>query len=174
MLSHQYTRQLSTSPPPVPATSYSSTYPPNEEVAPIFCSPDSPNDNIFTALTPEMLSYAYQVPLFSDEPFVPSFEFESDTLARRNPFDVDHGGDQGNSREKRYIGSMEVGPSLMNIELVGTDEEDSTDDDSVEMELAVDSEEGESEQDGLCSATPMKTPQNRVDELLREWTTIMN
>jgi hypothetical protein len=59
MFSHQYTRQLSTSPPPFSVQSYS-TYPAPDAVT--YSMPyttTSPYHSIPTTLTPEMPSYAY-------------------------------------------------------------------------------------------------------------------
>ncbi|KAJ4408741.1 hypothetical protein N0V91_002997 [Didymella pomorum] len=66
MFSHQYTRQLSTSPPPFSVAQYSSTYPAPDAVA--YSMPyttNSPYHTIPTTLTPEMPSYAYLPPLSS-------------------------------------------------------------------------------------------------------------
>jgi hypothetical protein len=63
MFSHQYTRQLSTSPPPFSVASYSSTYPAPDAVAYSMPYSTSPYHTIPTTVTPEMPSYAYLPPL---------------------------------------------------------------------------------------------------------------
>jgi hypothetical protein len=66
MFSHQYTRQLSTSPPPFSVASYSSTYPAPDAIA--YSMPyatTSSYHTIPTTLTPEMPSYAYLPPPYS-------------------------------------------------------------------------------------------------------------
>ncbi|CAO2650464.1 Nn.00g017560.m01.CDS01 [Neocucurbitaria sp. VM-36] len=68
MFSHQYTRQLSTSPPPFSVASYSSAYPAPDAVAYSMPYSTSPYHTIPTTLTPEMPSYAYLPPLSSTYP----------------------------------------------------------------------------------------------------------
>jgi hypothetical protein len=66
MFLHQYTRQLSTSPPPFSVAQYSSTYPAPDAVA--YSMPyttNSPYHTIPTTLTPEMPPYNYLPPLSS-------------------------------------------------------------------------------------------------------------
>lgn len=63
MFSHQYTRQLSTSPPPpFSVASYSSAYPAPDAVAYSMPYSTSPYHTIPTTLTPEMPSYTYLPP----------------------------------------------------------------------------------------------------------------
>ncbi|OSS45871.1 hypothetical protein B5807_09655 [Epicoccum nigrum] len=66
MFSHQYTRQLSTSPPPFSVASYSSSYPAPDAVP--YSMPyttASPYHTIPTTLTPEMPTYTYLPPPLS-------------------------------------------------------------------------------------------------------------
>jgi hypothetical protein len=66
MFSHQYTRQLSTSPPPFSVASYSSSYPAPDAIP--YSMPyttASPYHTIPTTLTPEMPSYTYLPPPLS-------------------------------------------------------------------------------------------------------------
>lgn len=66
MFSHQYTRQLSTSPPPFSVASYSSSYPAPDAVP--YSMPyttASPYHTIPTTLTPEMPAYTYLPPPLS-------------------------------------------------------------------------------------------------------------
>lgn len=107
MFSHQYTRQLSTSPPPFSVASYSSTYPAPDAVA--YSMPyttNSPYHTIPTTLTPEMSSYAYlPPPLSSTYPttlpsLVPSMKSEYYADDELSPFGVGYAA----------IGGIEIPP----------------------------------------------------------------
>lgn len=107
MFSHQYTRQLSTSPPPFSVASYSSTYPAPDAVAysmPYTTNP--PYHTIPTTLTPEMPSYAYlPPPLSSTYPttlpsLVPSMKSEYYAEEDLSPFGVGYAA----------IGGIEIPP----------------------------------------------------------------
>ncbi|KAF1364808.1 hypothetical protein EJ07DRAFT_161790 [Lizonia empirigonia] len=107
MFSHQYTRQLSTSPPPFSVASYSSTYPAPDAVA--YSMPyttNSPYHTIPTTLTPEMPSYAYlPPPLSSAYPttlpsLVPSMKSEYYAEEDLSPFGVGYAA----------IGGIEIPP----------------------------------------------------------------
>jgi hypothetical protein len=94
MFSHQYTRQLSTSPPPFSVASYSSSYPAPDAVA--YSMPyttASPYHTIPTTITSEMPSYAYLPPLSSTYPttlpsLVPSMKSECYGEEDLSPFGV--------------------------------------------------------------------------------------
>ena len=107
MFSHQYTRQLSTSPPPFSVASYSSTYPAPDAVT--YSMPyttNSPYNTIPTTLTPEMPSYAYlPPPLSSTYPttlpsLVPSMKSEYYAEEDLSPFGVGYAA----------IGGIEIPP----------------------------------------------------------------
>lgn len=106
MFSHQYTRQLSTSPPPFSVASYS-TYPAPEAAA--YTMPyttNSPYHSIPTTLTPEMPSYHYlPPPLSSPYPttlpsLVPSMKSEYYAEEDLSPFNVGYAA----------IGGMDIPP----------------------------------------------------------------
>jgi hypothetical protein len=95
MFSHQYTRQLSTSPPPPFSVASYSTYPAPDAVA--YTMPyttNSPYHSIPTTLTPEMPSYHYlPPPLSSTYPttlpsLVPSMKSEYYAEEEFSPFGV--------------------------------------------------------------------------------------
>ncbi|KAJ4367396.1 hypothetical protein N0V83_006978 [Neocucurbitaria cava] len=93
MFSHQYTRQLSTSPPPFSVASYSSAYPAPDAVAYSMPYSNSPYHTIPTTLTPEMPSYTYLPPLSSTYPttlpsLVPSMKSEYYAEEDLSPFGV--------------------------------------------------------------------------------------
>ncbi|KAF1930761.1 uncharacterized protein M421DRAFT_358176 [Didymella exigua CBS 183.55] len=107
MFSHQYTRQLSTSPPPFSVAQYSSTYPAPDAVA--YSMPyttNSPYHTIPTTLTPEIPSYAYlPPPLSSAYPttlpsLVPSMKSEYYAEEDLSPFGVGYAA----------IGGIEIPP----------------------------------------------------------------
>jgi hypothetical protein len=106
MFSHQYTRQLSTSPPPFSVASYS-TYPAPESVA--YTMPyttNSPYHSIPTTLTPEMPSYHYLPPPHSSPysttlpSLVPSMKSEYYAEEDLSPFGVGYAA----------IGGIEIPP----------------------------------------------------------------
>ncbi|KAH7414429.1 hypothetical protein DE146DRAFT_640280 [Phaeosphaeria sp. MPI-PUGE-AT-0046c] len=106
LFSHQYTRQLSTSPPPFSVASYS-TYPAPEAAA--YTMPyttNSPYHSIPTTLTPEMPSYHYlPPPLSSPYPttlpsLVPSMKSEYYAEEDLSPFNVGYAA----------IGGMDIPP----------------------------------------------------------------
>ncbi|KAF1946082.1 hypothetical protein EJ02DRAFT_450851 [Clathrospora elynae] len=94
MFSHQYTRQLSTSPPPFSVASYSSAYPAPDAVAYSTPYSTSPYHSIPTTLTTEMPSYAYLPPplssAYSNGPssLVPSIKSEYYAEEDLSPFGV--------------------------------------------------------------------------------------
>lgn len=106
MFSHQYTRQLSTSPPPFSVASYSSAYPAPETVAYSMPYSTSPYHTIPTTLMPEMPSYAYlPPPLSSTYPttlpsLVPSMKSEYYAEDDLSPFGVGYAA----------IGGIEIPP----------------------------------------------------------------
>ena len=105
MFSHQYTRQLSTSPPPFSVASYSSAYPAPDAVAYSMPYSTSPYHTIPTTLTPEMPSYAYLPPLSSTYPttlpsLVPSMKSEYYAEEDLSPFGVGYAA----------IGGIEIPP----------------------------------------------------------------
>lgn len=105
MFSHQYTRQLSTSPPPFSVASYSSAYPAPDSVAYSMPYSNSPYHTIPTTLTPEMPSYAYLPPLSSAYPttlpsLVPSMKSEYYAEEDLSPFGVGYAA----------IGGIEIPP----------------------------------------------------------------
>jgi hypothetical protein len=106
MFSHQYTRQLSTSPPPFSVASYS-TYPAPEAAS--YSMPyttNSPYHSIPTTLTPEIPSYHYlPPPLSSPYPttlpsLVPSMKSEYYAEEDLSPFNVGYAA----------LGGMEIPP----------------------------------------------------------------
>ncbi|KAH6614962.1 hypothetical protein C7974DRAFT_402988 [Boeremia exigua] len=107
MFSHQYTRQLSTSPPPFSVASYSSAYPAPDAVAySVPYTTHSPYHTIPATLTPEMPSYAYlPPPLSSAYPttlpsLVPSMKSEYYSEDDLSPFNVGYAA----------IGGIEIPP----------------------------------------------------------------
>lgn len=93
LFQHQYTRQLSTSPPPFSVASYSSAYPAPDAVAYSMPYSTSMYHTIPTTLTPEMPSYAYLPPLSSTYPttlpsLVPSMKSEYYPEDDLSPFGV--------------------------------------------------------------------------------------
>lgn len=107
MFSHQYTRQLSTSPPPFSVASYSSTYPAPDAVAySVPYTTNSPYHTIPTTLTHDMSSYAYlPPPLSSAYPttlpsLVPSMKSEFYAEDDLSPFGVGYAA----------IGGIEIPP----------------------------------------------------------------
>ena len=106
MFSHQYTRQLSTSPPPFSVASYSSAYPAPDAVAYSMPYSTSPYHTIPTTLTPEMPSYAYLPPPHSSSNYsalpslVPSMKTEYYAEEDMSPFGVGYAA----------IGGMEMPP----------------------------------------------------------------
>lgn len=106
MFSHQYTRQLSTSPPPFSVASYSSAYPAPDAVAYSMPYSTSPYHSIPTTMTPEMPSYAYlPPPLSSAYPttlpsLVPSMKSEYYAEEDLSPFGVGYAA----------IGGIEIPP----------------------------------------------------------------
>lgn len=92
MFSHQYTRQLSTSPPPFSVASYS-TYPAPDVSYSMSYAGGSPYHTIPTTMTSEMPSYAYLPPLSSSYPttlpsLVPSMKSEYYADEDTSPFGV--------------------------------------------------------------------------------------
>ncbi|KAF1837608.1 hypothetical protein BDW02DRAFT_543702 [Decorospora gaudefroyi] len=106
MFSHQYTRQLSTSPPPFSVASYSSAYPAPDAVAYSMPYSTSPYHTIPTTLTPEMPSYAYLPPPHSSSystglpSLVPSVKSEYYAEEDLSPFGVGYAA----------IGGIEIPP----------------------------------------------------------------
>jgi hypothetical protein len=107
MFSHQYTRQLSTSPPPFSVASSYSTYPaPDAAAYPMPYTTNSPYHSIPTTLTPEMSSYHYlPPPLSSPYPttlpsLVPSMKSEYYAEEDLSPFGVGYAA----------IGGIEIPP----------------------------------------------------------------
>ncbi|KAL6706519.1 hypothetical protein ACN47E_005458 [Coniothyrium glycines] len=93
MFSHQYTRVLSTSPPPFSVASYSSAYPAPDAGAYSLPYSTSPYHSIPTTLTPEIPGYAYLPPLSSTYPttlpsLVPSMKSEYYADDDLGPFGV--------------------------------------------------------------------------------------
>lgn len=106
MFSHQYTRQLSTSPPPFSVASYSSAYPAPETVAYAIPYSNPPYQSISTTLPTDMPNYAYLPPLSSTYPttlpsLVPSVKSEYYADDDLGPFGVGYAA----------IGGMEMPPS---------------------------------------------------------------
>lgn len=95
MFSHQYTRQLSTSPPPFSVASYSSAYPAPDAVA-SYSLPysASPYHTIPTTLTTDMPTYTYLPPPQSSSyttglpSLVPSMKSEYYSEEDMSPFGV--------------------------------------------------------------------------------------
>ncbi|KAH6860808.1 hypothetical protein BKA58DRAFT_392187 [Alternaria rosae] len=102
MFSHQYTRQLSTSPPPFSVASYSSAYPAPDAVAYSMPYSTSPYHTIPTTLTPEMPSYTYLPPPHSSSystglpSLVPSMKNEYYGDEEMSPFGVGYAAICGN------------------------------------------------------------------------------
>lgn len=102
MFSHQYTRQLSTSPPPFSVASYSSAYPAPDAVAYSMPYSTSPYHTIPTTLTPEMPSYTYLPPPHSSAystglpSLVPSMKNEYYGDEEMSPFGVGYAAICGN------------------------------------------------------------------------------
>ncbi|RYN83766.1 hypothetical protein AA0119_g564 [Alternaria tenuissima] len=103
MFSHQYTRQLSTSPPPpFSVASYSSAYPAPDAVAYSMPYSTSPYHTIPTTLTPEMPSYTYLPPPHSSSystglpSLVPSMKNEYYADEDTSPFGVGYAAICGN------------------------------------------------------------------------------
>jgi len=102
MFSHQYTRQLSTTPPPFSVASYSSAYPAPDAVAYSMPYSTSPYHTIPTTLTPEMPSYTYLPPPHSSSysiglpSLVPSMKNEYYADEDTSPFGVGYAAICGN------------------------------------------------------------------------------
>ncbi|KAG9186634.1 hypothetical protein G6011_09742 [Alternaria panax] len=102
MFSHQYTRQLSTSPPPFSVASYPSAYPAPDVVAYSMPYSTSPYHTIPTTLTPEMPSYTYLPPPHSSSystglpSLVPSMKNEYYADEDTSPFGVGYAAICGN------------------------------------------------------------------------------
>ncbi|KAF2131534.1 hypothetical protein P153DRAFT_416497 [Dothidotthia symphoricarpi CBS 119687] len=104
MFSHQYTRQLSTSPPPFSVASYSSGCPPSDAVA--YSMPytaASPYHTISSTILPEMTTYAYLPPVsatYTLPSLMPSLKSDYYAEEDLSPFGVGYAA----------IGGMDIPP----------------------------------------------------------------